>query len=805
MAIVLNVARRKALYQLASEITGYMRSELELDDNEKYDRPSPASPGSGPGSPSPGSAADLFAVPPSDNGSETDVNASQKQTPPSRQLIALRKAALAHFDQWRKDFLTRLKEIVASPDDNKLLEERRKRQEKLAQKKLETPTEGENLIDFGVVDAVIDQNQDQQHSVASVQALYHPIPTRLTTIAEDDRKEVLSAVLILLLSSGNYSAYSRTFVAYLTSAFELPLSVLINEETEVAKTMIEASAEAEKAKSKEGMSAEAEAEKRKQENQSSRYWKVGLASVAGAAVIGITGGLAAPVVAGAIGGLMGTVGLGGLASFLGIFWMNGALVGALFGAYGARMTGEMVDKYAREVEDFKFLPLKDEWGSEYAKDDNQMRRLRVTIGINGWLKDKEEVTKPWRVLGDESEVFALRYEMNSLMKLGTALKDLVSSYAWGYVKSEIIKRTVLATLWSALWPLSILKMASNLDNPFSLARNRSEKAGMILADALINKIQGERPVTLVGYSLGARVIYSCLKSLAERKAFGLVDTVVLIGAPVPSNRNHWQMMRSVVGGKMFNVYSENDFILAFMYRATSIQLGIAGLQEIQDIEGVNNLNLSEKVQGHLRYPDLIAPILTQCGFPNIKGGEKPIEKEEETSIQLQDSDRGSGQMGTLIDFGDKAKEAPEPVAVKPLGRSHREIAFPSGIERTNSGSRPVVTKAKTEPLAAADYEPLGPSGKAPAVEQKVLVGPKNPSLPPRPTGETARTISEPPPPYTPGPYGGLGSSFDEKPNEHVDTDEDDDEHGGGISMVDNDSDDGDMVTYMEPLRLEDRE
>ena len=42
--------------------------------------------------------------------------------------------------------------------------------------------------------------------------------------------------------------------------------------------------------------------------------------------------------AGAIGGLMGSVGLGGVASFLGVFWMNGALVGTLFGAYGARMT-----------------------------------------------------------------------------------------------------------------------------------------------------------------------------------------------------------------------------------------------------------------------------------------------------------------------------------------------------------------------------------------------------------------------------------------------------------------------------------
>lgn len=149
---------------------------------------------------------------------------------------------------------------------------------------------------------------------------------------------MLSAILILLLSTGSYSAYARAFVTYLTSAFELTLAALTAEEKEIAKTMIEASTEADKAKQNGKMSAEVEAQKRKQQNQTNRFWKVGLASVAGAALIGVTGGLAAPIVAGAVGGLMGSVGLGGLASFLGIFWMNGALVGTLFGAFGARMT-----------------------------------------------------------------------------------------------------------------------------------------------------------------------------------------------------------------------------------------------------------------------------------------------------------------------------------------------------------------------------------------------------------------------------------------------------------------------------------
>lgn len=362
----------------------------------------------------------------------------------------------------------------------------------------------------------------------------------------------------------------------------------------------------------------------------------------------------------------------------------------------------MVDKYAREVEDFRFLPLKDEWGPGFRKDDKDVRRLRVTIGINGWLIAQDEVTKPWRVLGDETETFALRYEMESLLKLGNALEDLVSSYAWSVLKMEILRRTVLATLWAALWPIQILKLAAGVDNPFNLAKNRSEKAGRILADALINKVQGERPVTLIGYSLGARVIYFCLKTLVERKAFGLVDTVVFIGAPIPSNRNHWQMMRSVVSGKMFNVYSENDYILAFLYRATSIQLGIAGLQAVEDIDGVENLDLSDEVKGHLRYPGLIAQVLTRCGFPDIKGGEVPIAMEEE--IKLEDIDYGSKD-GTLVYLDPHPEPEPEPepevtpVKVKPLGkRVHREISFPSGIGK--SEEKPLVRKVQSVPVSA---------------------------------------------------------------------------------------------------------
>lgn len=340
--VVLNAARRKALYKLACDITAYTRAQWELPRD-----------GAGPAEqkPSQGPETDPLTVggtlassrTPSNPSAtpETDASVSQRHVPPTSELTELRREALAHFDEWRKGFLTKLKGILSTPDDAKILGERQKRSDEIAQAKADAPAEGEDLMDLGgqlAANGAGSAAHDVARAIDALRAVYHPIPTRLTTIPLADRKEVLSAVLILLLSTGSYSAYSRAFITYLASAFELPISFLASEEKEIAKTMIGALSEAEKAEKAGKMSAEAEAQKRKQENQASRFWKVGLASVAGAAIIGVTGGLAAPVVAGAIGGLMGSVGLGGLASFLGIFWMNGALVGTLFGAFGARMT-----------------------------------------------------------------------------------------------------------------------------------------------------------------------------------------------------------------------------------------------------------------------------------------------------------------------------------------------------------------------------------------------------------------------------------------------------------------------------------
>ncbi|KAG6236854.1 hypothetical protein E4U25_003278 [Claviceps purpurea] len=665
VVIALEPATRAALLKLIEEITAFMTLQLinppdELgsltDDENNGNNDDNISNGSCKDQPSP----DRLPHAPDYPGPDTNPKLTKKPSQfvvaqPSgkaaRKIEQIQESAMMHMQEWKNEFLPRLQEIMRVEDNAKIKEERKARREGLDEKDHDTTEKEDHVLNFGNVP--IDRAQD----VASLQKLYHPIPNTLTATSPRDRREVISCVLLLLLSTGKYSAHSRVMVLYLASALEVPQTFVNTEEAEIAHSLIESSS-ADKDK-REAMSAEAEAESRRQKNKFSRFWKVGLASVAGATVIGVTGGLAAPLVAGAFGAIMGGVGLGGVASFLGVFWMNGALVGALFGAYGAKMTGELMDKYAKEVEDFKFIPLEPEsspeskpssadGASETPKDNaetqgQENRRLRVTIGINGWLNSEDDITKPWRALDSASEVFALRYEMKTLLSLGTALQDLVSSFAWKTLKVEIIKRTVLATLFAALWPIHIIAAASNVDNPFSRASNRSKKAGQLLADALINKVQGERPVTLVGYSLGATAIHACLQSLADRQAFGLVESVVIIGAPAPSHAPHWRTLRCVVSGPIFNVYSENDMVLGFVYRMHSLALGVAGLQAIENVNGLHNLDLSERVSGHLRYPSITGEILKECGFLGVRASGE-IEKDDVIKMKEEHAE------GKLVDL-----------------------------------------------------------------------------------------------------------------------------------------------------------
>ncbi|XXG97256.1 hypothetical protein Hte_003552 [Hypoxylon texense] len=516
-------------------------------------------------------------------------------------MVSLKTSALEFFDDWRDSVVIRVGEVVNS---------RKTAKEQSKQAKPELTSSNDKPVLEGI------ETDEQEDGVSdALLKLYPPVDTELRKLAKEKRILILHSMLLLLLSLEHYNAHSRTLLLYLTTSLGLSATVLSEDEKKVARGLLTAA---------EKMSADEETKKRAEENATARKWKMGVAGVAGAALIGITGGLAAPLLASGLGTVLGGIGLGATATagYLGALAGSGVLVGGLFGAYGAKMTSKAMEQYTRDVEDFAFVPI-----PKPGESESDARRLRIAIGISGWLGDKDEVVKPWKCIGPFQETFALRFELGALMNLGNALTTLVTSAAWSYAKSEIIKRTVFAALTAGLWPLGLLKASRLIDNPWSVANQRAQKAGEVLADALINKAQGERPVTLIGYSLGAKVIYVCLQQLAERKAFGLIENVVLLGAPTPCNSADWRRIRSVVTGRVVNAYSTNDYILAFLYRSSSIQFGVAGLNPVLNVKGVENVDVGDLVKGHTLYRYATAPILKRIGFEDIDLQE--IDREEQ--------------------------------------------------------------------------------------------------------------------------------------------------------------------------------
>ncbi|KAI7045018.1 hypothetical protein KC352_g46276, partial [Hortaea werneckii] len=182
---------------------------------------------------------------------------------------------------------------------------------------------------------------------------YPPIDNPLKEFAQEKRALILHSMLLLLLSLEHYQSYSRTLMLHLTTSLDLSIAFLAEDESKIARGLLAAA---------ENMNADDETKKKAEENQSARKWKVGMATVAGAALIGVTGGLAAPLLAAGVGSVMGGLGLASTAAagYLGTLAGSSVIVGGLFGAYGGRMTGQMMDQYAREVEDFAFVPVREQ-------------------------------------------------------------------------------------------------------------------------------------------------------------------------------------------------------------------------------------------------------------------------------------------------------------------------------------------------------------------------------------------------------------------------------------------------------------
>ncbi|KAK9948462.1 hypothetical protein M0R45_004035 [Rubus argutus] len=351
-------------------------------------------------------------------------------------------------------------------------------------------------------------------------------------------------------------------------------------------------------------------EEAKEETQSPKNkwakWKrggiVGAAAVTGGVLLTITGGLAAPAIAAGLGALAPTLGtiipVIGASGFAAAASAAGSVAGSVvvaasFGAAGAGLTGSKMARRTGSVDEFEFKAI---------GENHNQGRLAVEILVSGFVFDVEDFVRPWEGQNGNLERYALLWESKNLIAVSTAIQDwLTSQIAMGLMKQGAML-TVLGTLLTALaWPATLLAATDFIDSKWSIAVDRSDKAGKLLADVLLKGSHGNRPVTLVGFSLGARTIFKCLQFLAETEHDAeIVERVVLLGAPISIKDENWEAARKMVAGRFVNAYSTNDWMLGIAFRASLLTRGLAGIQPI-DVQGIENVDVSDVIDAHSTY------------------------------------------------------------------------------------------------------------------------------------------------------------------------------------------------------------
>jgi hypothetical protein len=248
------------------------------------------------------------------------------------------------------------------------------------------------------------------------------------------------------------------------------------------------------------------------------------------------------------------------------------------------------------------------------------------------------------------ELYTVRWESELLKTICDCVMDMAMDVVTGATR-QILKQTVLHALLSAvIWPSYLLNAANMIDGDWTLAVERADQAGMELARSLLFSRAGRRPVVLIGFSFGARVIYSCLKELARmqedweeyqelrqdegsnsgeenlrlaklhrkfdgmREPASVVEDAIIMGLPNHLSLSSWKGCRQVVAGRLVNCFSSKDLILSLMFQAKRSSLGsfnpsqgvgsilkpVCGTCPVP-VAGIENIDISDLVSGHEDY------------------------------------------------------------------------------------------------------------------------------------------------------------------------------------------------------------
>lgn len=346
-----------------------------------------------------------------------------------------------------------------------------------------------------------------------------------------------------------------------------------------------------------------------------------------ATILALSGGTAAPLVAAKLGslGLLGAAGTGtaistlsgaalasaSLAAIGGTVAGGTAVISAVGAAYGAYKGGAISQGYFGDISQFGIKKIQ-------LGDDSRPN----IIVINGFMSNLKENRKEWRKFTKHTypghNVFEVEWESKNLINCTTLITGVVSIPAFVKAYGRAVAKGIKGAL-------TLIGLA---DNPFHQAVVKAQITGVILAE-FIGRTPTDRKYILCGHSLGARVAYYTMLSLAnaenKEKSLNRISEAHLFGGavgidPLPE----WKKIKSVVSGSVNNYISQKDKVLQTLYKLALFNSSPIGRNPIKRVKGIVNIDCTEHVDGHTKYVEYAPKYIPVYSDSSLKSGWRSI-------------------------------------------------------------------------------------------------------------------------------------------------------------------------------------
>lgn len=247
----------------------------------------------------------------------------------------------------------------------------------------------------------------------------------------DIRWTVLCDLFLVLIADSIYDSRSRQLLEDVGASLDVPWIDICRFEKRVTDAL-----EMQEAADKENWNEEEHMEERRKRQRNRRLAMMGLATVGGSLVIGLSAGLLAPLIGAGLAAGFTTIGVAGTSGVL-----TGAGGIAAVAATGVGVGGAIGNKAAKRrtgaVKTFEYRPL------------HNNKRTNLVITISGWMTGKvDDVRLPFStvdpVMGD---IYSIHWEPEMLRSMGDTIGILasevyliVASFVVGFLLTIVFRR-----------------------------------------------------------------------------------------------------------------------------------------------------------------------------------------------------------------------------------------------------------------------------------------------------------------------------------------------------------------------------